>query len=1557
MAQSLAIAELVEQVALLETQIDDYESILGKSWKVSTASFIFFMQAGFALIESGSCRSKNVLSILTKNQIDVLVGTVSWWLIGWGLAFRGAPGLGSLEFSDQSRFHFQWSFCSVTATIVSGGVAERMPVAGYCMFVFIMASVIYPVVVAWVWCPGGWLYDAGFVDFAGATVVHVTGGSGALSGAIIAGPREGRFSDAEVSQFAPHSVPFIVLGTFILLFGWYGFNCGTVSIEKPGGSDVAAVVGVNTAIAAVAGGFGAAAISMMVRRRMDVPMTCNGVLAGLVAITAGCAVLRPETSFVVGATAGAMLRLGCSIETCFGIDDPVGAFPVHCLSGIWGTLAVAIFHPGVDAVGKPVALPSFAVQLKGTLAVLAYAGATTTLVFLVGTKLGVTRSRKRNQRRGLDASYAKQAYTATDASRFAVFIAHDRGRSAVMARWLQLSLGKYADGRRSIYLEVDASVRADTIEIVREQVDWMLILVTEDFWMKPACVLQVVAASASEVPIVLMTVECDVPPDFTILASEVRDRIERFAEDALLKSGYSGRAVESAIASLATATVVHWDPSDSRGAVVEEVAMRLGLHRERWRRKPLRLISKAIQGLPNVVHRESAMQVLVLCDARELEAVAVARVVVYGLREALAGEGHRVKVLHCVELTDAEVVEVIINGGHVVMVLSEKVVKCRAVQLCVLAWSILQKQHPVNSDTSPGRRSARSTSAPGGPGAIAAAGFSGFSSLQRSNSELGTGTFPTLVWNMLSSRHEMPAMPGRFTLVSADCLMFSYPSDNLYDFIQENPPEMQHAAPPRMWKSSNRGRVAPVHQASRWGGSMSPQSSSARGRKPFSSVMYMLDDDLRGTLLVRGFRRVLGRQPLKIACRGSWLSMCHELRALADAVMLRSRSASEDSSADIALEDTHRFHKAICEARRVVDSNLNFHVQFPDNIFKPPAEHELGAPLVRICRDLQLCWQWRFWEEDDAAVVLGFSQVVRRYLAGFLEAVRSSVEVQQSMAVMYAQRREKYLGVYTELNTNVVMKDRGYLDYQEAVKNLSATMNHSIKPTDHLLSTAQAHDDVDITAAVTMELDEALALCRSGVQPSVAGGGRPSDQTVKILGHAHSLQERVTSLCERIAAGVPSASSPSPQLSRQRTAAGLSAAPIVPEVMVGKAHLKGLYRLLEKTSLSTTPGAIQRVKDLARDSLICADMGQAGKCVEAVLAFQQAGELRVVGIKDRFETPTSGGWSDLLLNLVFLDDPTLHIFEIQVMHKDLLLVRSQMGAHKQYAGFRSADEISVALGLDLEQLAEDAPSEAYGIVSEGMLQLPIDTRSKDCSAVVAQGADSSQGGHAEAERPRGPADVAPAHPTKRGDQEPLPPGAPNPRPPDVPPPALVLPSAQEAQLTSAPVPPSPGGVAPLDQAPSQCDAVVSDSVGRRSPKSPSPEQTVAALQVQEGEPHHGPVEIPAGATGDVGGPQPLPEDAAAQQSAAPAGNSPIQIVEADGCLAVQDNTVSADGQCARDPTGDPAGSGNKSTASARERGDNAEKARTGSPERVPEIPETPRGSRLLDDPQARPGDG
>jgi len=352
---------------------ENIKGALDHMWLIICGALVMFMQAGFAMVESGCCRSKNVQNILLKNLTDVCVGTLGWWVCGWTFAYSGPYdengfkpngfmgyeswlGSGFLVYradgqieptTNMLNWFFQWAFCSAAATIVSGGVAERVNFPGYCIFSFFMTAFIYPVVVGWTW-GYGWLAGIntpGYMDFAGSGIVHMAGGVGALVGAIIAGPRTGRWEFPD--KFDPHSLPLIVLGTFILFFGWYGFNCGsTLGMSSISKGMLAAQVAMNTTIGGATGGLLVFILRLAILRKYDIGGFCNGVLAGLVSVTAPCGNVECGSAFAIAFIGGLLYQGVSMLMRVVKVDDPIDAFAVHGCCGAWGTLAAALFDWG-----------------------------------------------------------------------------------------------------------------------------------------------------------------------------------------------------------------------------------------------------------------------------------------------------------------------------------------------------------------------------------------------------------------------------------------------------------------------------------------------------------------------------------------------------------------------------------------------------------------------------------------------------------------------------------------------------------------------------------------------------------------------------------------------------------------------------------------------------------------------------------------------------------------------------------------------------------------------------------------------------------------------------------------------------------------------------------------------------------------------------------------------------------------------------------------------------------------------------------------------------------
>ena len=439
------LAALIGGTAIVGAQeeadpLADLAGALDTGWLIIAAALVMFMQAGFALVEAGFVRTKNVVNILMKNILDVCLGSVVYWAIGFGLAYGVSESTGEFfgagnfflnEFDDYPTWFFQFAFAATAATIVSGAMAERTKFSAYLIYTVGITAVIYPIVSHWIWDANGWLTafrddpisDVGMVDFAGSTVVHSVGGWVALIGAIMVGPRLGKFNaDGSANAIPGHSMPLGVLGMFILWIGWYGFNPGSTLGLSGGLADLAARVAVTTSLAAGAGGVTAMAFSWMRTGKSDLSLMINGILGGLVGITAGCATVDPWAAVVIGSIAGIIVVLGVSLLDMLRIDDPVGAIPVHLMNGIWGTLAVGLLSSesgmataGYNAETYGLLLGGgadlFIVNLIGVVAVAVWTAATALVLFgLIRVTVGLRVSAEEEES-GLDVGeHGMEAY-------------------------------------------------------------------------------------------------------------------------------------------------------------------------------------------------------------------------------------------------------------------------------------------------------------------------------------------------------------------------------------------------------------------------------------------------------------------------------------------------------------------------------------------------------------------------------------------------------------------------------------------------------------------------------------------------------------------------------------------------------------------------------------------------------------------------------------------------------------------------------------------------------------------------------------------------------------------------------------------------------------------------------------------------------------------------------------------------------------------------------------------------------------------------------------------
>jgi ammonium transporter, Amt family len=388
-------------------------------WILISAFLVFMMHLGFATLESGLTRSKNTVNILFKNTTIVAIGLLTYAAIGFGLMFpegkmlvgkvlgfvgfgvdasRGAEAYPGLDITYWAFFIFQAMFAATAATIVSGAVAERVKLGAFLLFSAVYVAIIYPIVGMWIW-GGGWLGEMGFHDFAGSTAVHSVGGWAALAGIMVLGARTGKYVNGKSKPIPGHSLPLAAIGVFLLWFGWYGFNGGSVLSADPG---AVGLVFVTTSLGAAAGVAGAMMISWWFQHKPDLSMVLNGALAGLVGITAGADVISPLAAIIIGGIAGVVVVFAVLvIDTKLKLDDPVGATSVHLICGVWGTLATGIFGEGC----------SFKTQLIGVVVPGALCFVSAYVLFtILKLTLGI-RVSEDEERRGLDiGEHGMEAY-------------------------------------------------------------------------------------------------------------------------------------------------------------------------------------------------------------------------------------------------------------------------------------------------------------------------------------------------------------------------------------------------------------------------------------------------------------------------------------------------------------------------------------------------------------------------------------------------------------------------------------------------------------------------------------------------------------------------------------------------------------------------------------------------------------------------------------------------------------------------------------------------------------------------------------------------------------------------------------------------------------------------------------------------------------------------------------------------------------------------------------------------------------------------------------------
>eukprot|EP00899_Mesostigma_viride_P021599 jgi/Mesvir1/29440/Mv23021-RA.1 len=431
---------LCSRFATAAERLDVHAESANADFVLFSAYLVFMMQAGFAMLCAGSIRAKNAKNILLKNVLDSCVGAICYYTFGYAFAYGGGSGnkalspgfigndeFGLFEFDQWAFFLFQWAFAAAAATIVSGSVAERTSLLSYLAYSALLTGFVYPVISHWVWSSAGWIsaFNAdnlfggiGLIDFAGSGVVHMVGGFAGLCGAVTVGARIGRFdSEGKPNEMQGHSATLVVLGTFLLWFGWYGFNPGSMLIII-GNGEVVGRVAVVTTLAGASAGTVALFFNRAITGVWDLLAVCNGLLAGLVSITAGCAVITPWGGILVGAVGAVVFKLSSMLLLKLRIDDPLDAFPMHGCCGMWGVFVVGWMAREqfvMDAYGKSDntnphgvfyggKFKLLGVQMLGIVVIIAWTVGLIAPLFFVLSKLGVLRVSEQDERVGMDVS-------------------------------------------------------------------------------------------------------------------------------------------------------------------------------------------------------------------------------------------------------------------------------------------------------------------------------------------------------------------------------------------------------------------------------------------------------------------------------------------------------------------------------------------------------------------------------------------------------------------------------------------------------------------------------------------------------------------------------------------------------------------------------------------------------------------------------------------------------------------------------------------------------------------------------------------------------------------------------------------------------------------------------------------------------------------------------------------------------------------------------------------------------------------------------------------------
>ncbi len=396
------------------------------------AILVILMQPGFAMVECGFNAAKNAVNILFKNVMDLCIGCILYFLFGYGIMYGdailggfmgwGGMGIGAVggdmaagSLTPQCDFLFQVAFAATAATIVSGAVAGRLKFSAYLTYSAVLTGLVYPISGFWKW-GGGFLDQMGFYDFAGSGLVHAVGGFAGLAGAIVLGPRIGKFSaDGKPRGMPGHNLPLAALGVFLLWIGWYGFNpASQLAIVGKANTEAVMLIAVNTTLAAAAGGILAMLTTWFIHKKPDLTMALNGILAGLVGITANCDGVTNVEALVIGIVAGILVVLGVKLLDAIKVDDPVGAWPVHGLCGIWGLIACAIFGDGSywGEAANGALYGNWIAQIAGAVLVPLWAFGTMFVLFSILKKFNALRVSPEEELRGLDiGEHGEEAYS------------------------------------------------------------------------------------------------------------------------------------------------------------------------------------------------------------------------------------------------------------------------------------------------------------------------------------------------------------------------------------------------------------------------------------------------------------------------------------------------------------------------------------------------------------------------------------------------------------------------------------------------------------------------------------------------------------------------------------------------------------------------------------------------------------------------------------------------------------------------------------------------------------------------------------------------------------------------------------------------------------------------------------------------------------------------------------------------------------------------------------------------------------------------------------------